>query len=169
MNLSVGLNAPCMPAASLVTKTKCDLWRQMKTINGIFARVVYVLDACRRSALWSSQTQPNCVKSAAVLPFSLHPKTEFSLMKSSILVSALFCGAITSSLSAAIVSYTDLGFWSEDVVASGASVATETFNTYQGFYAGSITGNTGGIAWTATSPGALALLGLAGLVSRKRR
>ena len=74
-------------------------------------------------------------------------------MKSSILVSALFCGAITSSLSAAIVSYTDLGFWSEDVVASGASVATETFNNYHGFYAGSITGNTGGIAWTATSPG----------------
>ena len=90
-------------------------------------------------------------------------------MKSCIVVSALFCGAITSSLSAAIVSYTELGFWSEDFVASGASVATETFNTYQGFYAGSITGNTGGIAWTATSPGALALLGLAGLVSRKRR
>jgi hypothetical protein len=74
-------------------------------------------------------------------------------MKSSILVSALFCGAITSSLSAAIVSYSDLGFWTEDVVASGASVATETFNSYQGYYAGSITGNTGGIDWTATSPG----------------
>ena len=38
-------------------------------------------------------------------------------------------------------------------VICGASVATETFNTYQGFYAGSITGNTGAIAWTASSPG----------------
>ena len=50
MNMRVGLNADmcvevnaaCMPAASLVTKTKCDLWREMKTINGIFALVVYV-------------------------------------------------------------------------------------------------------------------------------
>ena len=50
MNMSVGMNADmrvevnaaCMPLASLVTKTKCDLWGEMKTINGIFARVVYV-------------------------------------------------------------------------------------------------------------------------------
>lgn len=87
------------------------------------------------------------------VPLSLSTSAEFSLMKSSILVSALFCGAVTTSLSAAIVSYTDLGLWSEDVAASGASVATETLNNYHGFYAGSITGNTGGIAWTATSPG----------------
>jgi len=38
----VGVNAACMPVASLVTKTKCDLWSQMKTVNGIFAHVVYV-------------------------------------------------------------------------------------------------------------------------------
>jgi len=74
-------------------------------------------------------------------------------MKPCNLVSTIFCGALTSSLSAAIVSYTDLGFWTEDVVASGASVATETFNNYHGFYPSSISGNTGGIAWTATSPG----------------
>jgi hypothetical protein len=50
MNMRVGMNADmrvevnaaCMPEASLVTKTKFDLWREMKTVNGIFARVVYV-------------------------------------------------------------------------------------------------------------------------------
>ena len=49
MNLSVGVNADmgvevnaaCMPAASLVTKTKCDLWREMKTINGIFVHLMF--------------------------------------------------------------------------------------------------------------------------------
>ena len=42
MNMRVGVNVACIPAASHITKTKCDLWRQMKTVNGIFARVVYV-------------------------------------------------------------------------------------------------------------------------------
>lgn len=42
MSMGVGANAPCMPVVSLVTKTKFDLWREMKTVNGIFARVVYV-------------------------------------------------------------------------------------------------------------------------------
>ena len=41
-DMRVGVNPACMPVASLVTKTKCDLWREMKTVNGIFARVVYV-------------------------------------------------------------------------------------------------------------------------------
>ena len=62
-------------------------------------------------------------------------------MKPCNLVSAIFCGAITSSLSAAIVSYTDLGLWSDDVVAAGAGVATETFNNYHGFYPSSVTGS----------------------------
>jgi hypothetical protein len=40
--MRVSVTAACMPMASLVTKTKCGLWREMKTINGIFALVVYV-------------------------------------------------------------------------------------------------------------------------------
>ena len=40
-DMRVGVNPACMPVASLVTKTKFDLWREMKTVNGIFARVVY--------------------------------------------------------------------------------------------------------------------------------
>ena len=41
-DMRVEVNAACMALASLVTKTKCDLWGEMKTINGIFTRVVYV-------------------------------------------------------------------------------------------------------------------------------
>ena len=41
-DMRLGVNAACMPVASLVTKTKCDLWRQMKTVNGILAHMVYV-------------------------------------------------------------------------------------------------------------------------------
>ena len=76
-------------------------------------------------------------------------------MKSYLFGSAIFCGAITSALSAAVTSYSDFSFWTEDVVASGSSVATETFNSYDGYYPGSITGNTGGITWTANSSGDL--------------
>ncbi len=97
--------------------------------------------------------QPKCAKSVAAFPSHFIPLTEFPLMKPCNLVSAIFCGAITSSLSAAIVSYTDLGLWSDDVVSAGAGVATETFNNYQGFYPSSVTGSAGGIAWTAVSPG----------------
>jgi len=69
-------------------------------------------------------------------------------MKMSLLGSAIFCGTITSAVSAAVTSYSDFSFWTEDVVASGSSVATETFNSYNGFYP-TLTGSTGGITWTA--------------------
>ncbi len=71
-------------------------------------------------------------------------------MKTYLLGSAIFCGAITSALSAAVTSYSDFSFWTEDVVASGSSVATETFNSYSGFYS-TMTGSTGGINWTANA------------------
>ena len=49
MNMRVGMNADmcvevnaaCMPVASLVTKTKCGLWRKIKTANGISTHVGY--------------------------------------------------------------------------------------------------------------------------------
>ena len=69
-------------------------------------------------------------------------------MKSHFFGAAIFCGAITSAVSAAVTSYSDFSFWTEDVVASGSSVATETFNSYSGFYS-TMTGSTGGINWTA--------------------
>ena len=75
-------------------------------------------------------------------------------MKSYLVGSVIFCGAITSVLSAAVTSYSAFSFWTEDVVASGSSVATETFNSYNGFYS-TMTGSTGGINWTANAAGGL--------------
>ena len=76
-------------------------------------------------------------------------------MKSSICGVVLFCGAISSSVSAAIATYSNFIYWGEDVVASGKTVATETFNSYNGFYASPLTGSVGGINWSATAVGGL--------------
>ena len=76
-------------------------------------------------------------------------------MKSSICGVALLCGAISSSVSASIATYSDFILWGEDVVAGGKTVATETFNSYNGFYANPLTGSVSGINWSVTAPGGL--------------
>ena len=76
-------------------------------------------------------------------------------MKSSIFGAALLCGAISSSVSAAITTYSNFIYWGEDVVAAGESVATETFNSYNGYYNNPLTGSVGGINWSATAIGGL--------------
>ena len=86
-------------------------------------------------------------------------------MKSSIFGAALLCGAISSSVSAAITTYSSFIFWGEDVVASGESVAIETFNSYNGFYANPLTGSVGGINWSATATGGLFCDGSQGFFS----
>ena len=68
---------------------------------------------------------------------------------------AIFCGAITSTVSGAVTTYSNLSVWTEDVVAGGSIVASENFNSYNGFYPSAITGSTGGITWTANAPGGL--------------
>jgi len=75
-------------------------------------------------------------------------------MKSSIFGVTIFCGLISSTVSASVTSYSDFSFWTEDVVASGSSVATETFNSYSGFYS-TMSGSIGGINWTADASGGL--------------
>ena len=62
---------------------------------------------------------------------------------------------LASGASAAIATYSSFSFWQQDVVASGSTVATETFNSYNGFYASPLTGSTGGINWSATATGGL--------------
>ena len=86
-------------------------------------------------------------------------------MKSSIFGAALLCGAISSSVSAAITTYSNFIFWGEDVVAAGESVATENFNSYNGFYSSPLTGSVGGINWSATATGGLFCDGLNGWFS----
>jgi hypothetical protein len=86
-------------------------------------------------------------------------------MKFSIFGAALLCGAISSSVSAEITTYSDFIYWGEDVVASGKTVATETFNSYNGLYASPLTGSAGGINWSATAVGGLYCDGLNGWFS----
>ena len=62
---------------------------------------------------------------------------------------------LASSASAAIGTYSQFSLWGQDVVASGSSVGTETFNSYNGYYASPLTGSVGGINWSATAPGGL--------------
>lgn len=61
---------------------------------------------------------------------------------------------LASSASAAIATYSNFGYWQSDVTATGKSVATETFDSYNGFYP-SLSGTTGGIAWNADAPGGI--------------
>ena len=76
-------------------------------------------------------------------------------MKLNLIASALMCGVVGSSASAAVIRYTNLSLWSDDVVTAGSSVATENFNSYNGYYANPLTGNAGGISWSATANGGL--------------
>ena len=62
---------------------------------------------------------------------------------------------LASGASAAIATYSSFSFWQQDVVAAGSSVATETFNSYNGYYASPLTGSTGGINWSAAATGGL--------------
>ena len=86
-------------------------------------------------------------------------------MKSCIFGAALLCGAISSSVSAAITTYSNFIFWGEDVVAAGESVAIETFNSYNGYYNNPLTGSVGDINWSATATGGLFCDGLNGWFS----
>jgi hypothetical protein len=60
---------------------------------------------------------------------------------------------LASGASAAIATYSNFSSWQQDVVAAGSSVATETFNSYNGYYASPLTGSTGGINWSAAATG----------------
>jgi len=62
---------------------------------------------------------------------------------------------LASGASAAIATYSSSSFWQQDVVASGSTVATETFNAYNGYYYSPLTGSTGGINWSAAASGGL--------------
>jgi hypothetical protein len=84
---------------------------------------------------------------------------ELTLKKYSLtLLTISACSAsamLASGASAAIATYSSFSFWQQDVVASGSTVATETFNAYNGYYASPLTGSTGGINWSAAATGGL--------------
>ena len=63
--------------------------------------------------------------------------------------------AVTQAASAAMITFTNATLWNGFSAGQGASVATENFNSYNGFYANGLSGNAGGIQWTASAPGSL--------------
>ena len=85
-------------------------------------------------------------------------------MKFSFCSAALLCGAISSSVSASIATYSNFIYWGEDVVAAGETVATETFNSYNG-YSSTLTGSAGGINWSANAIGGIYCDGSQGFFS----
>ena len=63
---------------------------------------------------------------------------------------------MTQAASAAMVTFTNNTLWTNFAASQGNSaVATETFDAYNGFYLNGLTGNAGGIQWTASAPGEL--------------
>jgi hypothetical protein len=62
---------------------------------------------------------------------------------------------MTQAASAAMVTFTNATSWSSFSAAQGKTVATENFDSYNGFYANGLTGNAGGVQWTASAPGEL--------------
>jgi hypothetical protein len=62
---------------------------------------------------------------------------------------------VTQAASASMITFTNATLWNGFSVGQGASVATENFNSYNGFYANGLSGNAGGIQWTASAPGNL--------------
>ncbi len=62
---------------------------------------------------------------------------------------------MTQAASAAMVTFSNASLWNGFSAAQGASVATENFNSYNGFYLNGLTGTAGGIQWTASAPGEL--------------
>ena len=62
---------------------------------------------------------------------------------------------MTQAASAAMITFTNNTLWSGFVASQGKTVAPETFNSYNGYYVSGLSGNAGGIQWTASAPGNL--------------
>ena len=62
---------------------------------------------------------------------------------------------MTQAASAAMVTFSNAALWNGFSAGQGASVVTENFSSYSGFYANGLSGNAGGIQWTASAPGNL--------------
>ena len=62
---------------------------------------------------------------------------------------------MSQAASAAMITFSNKTLWSGFSAAQGKAVVTETFNSYNGFYLNGLTGNAGGIQWTASAPGEL--------------
>jgi len=70
-------------------------------------------------------------------------------------VAAVAAVFLASASSAAMISFTNQFVWNAYATASGASIATENFNSFANGFAPSASGSTGGISWTASAASGL--------------
>ena len=73
----------------------------------------------------------------------------------SLVVASAIASAIASSSSAAIIVFTNEFVWDGFAAGNDAAMFTETFETYNGFYASPLTGSMGGVNWSATATGGI--------------
>ena len=76
-------------------------------------------------------------------------------MKKFVLSSLIATAAIASSSSAAVIVFTNEFVWDTYANSDGSPQFTETFESYNGFYASPLTGSTGGVNWSANAVGGI--------------
>jgi len=76
-------------------------------------------------------------------------------MKKFLVPSLVAAAAVASTSSAAIIVFTNEFVWDSYATANDAPQVTETFDSYNGFYASPLTGSIGGVDWTANATGGL--------------
>ena len=76
-------------------------------------------------------------------------------LKNFAIPSLIVASAIASSSSATIIVFTNESDWDNFAAGNGAAMFTETFETYNGFYASPLTGSMGGVNWAANAAGGI--------------
>lgn len=76
-------------------------------------------------------------------------------MQKFILPSLVAAAAVASSSSAAIIVFTNEFVWDTYANSDGASLVTESFESYNGFYGSPLTGSLGGVNWSASASGGI--------------
>ena len=76
-------------------------------------------------------------------------------LKNFAIPSLIVASAIASSSSATIIVFTNESDWDNFAAGNGAAMFTETFETYNGFYASPLTGSMGGVNWSANATGGI--------------
>ena len=76
-------------------------------------------------------------------------------MQKFVLSSLVASAAIASTSSAAIIVFTNEFVWDSYATSNDAGMATETFESYSGFYASGVNGSLLGVNWSATATGGM--------------
>jgi hypothetical protein len=76
-------------------------------------------------------------------------------MQKFLVPSLVAAAALASSSSAAIIVFTNQFVWEGYATGNDATIATETFSSYSGFYNNPLSGTLGGVNWSASATGGL--------------